>query len=128
MRQIFLCDFSQHYSLGDSYAMVRFTPKQFEELLKMKKEADTDGEVYEDMSVKIAAIEKEHNVQLFGLENVPYREMFGKSTPNRVISMLKQGKTVSGEWEEGSFAFATTEKKARDAVVAIEAKHVCDGW
>lgn len=128
MRQVFLCDFSQHYSLGDSYAMVRFTPKQFEELLKLKKEADTDDDKYEDLSEKIALIEKEQNVQMFGLENVPYREMFGKKSPKAVISILKQSKTVSGEWEEGSFAFATTHKKAQDAVRKIEAKHVSDDW
>lgn len=128
MRQIFLCDFSQHYMMGDSYAMVRFTPKQFEELLTMKKEAETDDDKYDDLSEKIALIEKEQKVQLFGLENVPYSEMFGKKSPKAVISILKQGKNVSGEWEEGSFAFATTHKKAQTAVMKIEAKHVSDGW
>ena len=130
MRQIFLCDFSTHYMMGDSCAVVRFTPKEFENFLTMMKasEDDTNGADSDKFDSLIDSIEKKNKVSLYGVAQTPYSELIGKMSTKRVISILKQGKNVSGEWEEGSFAFATTEKKAREAVMKIEAKHVCDGW
>ncbi len=128
MKEAFLCDFSTHYAMGDSYAMVRFTPKELEHFLTLKLTAETDEDAYDEMEELIESIEKKHNVNLYGVSCTPYSELFGKKTPKRIISILKQGKAVSNEWEEGSFAIATTEKRAQDAVRKIEAKHVSDGW
>ena len=128
MRQVFLCDCSSHYVMGDSAATVRFTPKQFEEMLELKKLAETDDDAYDKMEELIESIEEAQDAKLYGLSYTPYSEMFGKKSPKRVISLLKQGKNVSNEWEEGSFAFATTSKKAQDAVRKIETKYIGNDW
>lgn len=128
MRQVFLCDFSTHYMMGDSCAVVRFTPKEFENFLTAMKASENDDDAFDKFEELIDNIEKKNKVSLYGVAQTPYGELIGKMSPKRVISVLKQGKNVSGEWEEGSFAFATTEKKAREAVMKIEAKHVGDGW
>lgn len=128
MRQVFLCEFSTHYMMGDSIATIRFTPKQFEQMLELKKLAETDDDAFDEMDAQVGALEKATKETLYALSCVPYSEMFGKKSPKQVISILKRGKTVSDEWEEGSFAFATTKPKAQDAIRKIEAKHIGDNW
>lgn len=132
MRTVFFCDFSTHYMMGDSYAMVKFTPKQFEVMINLMKEAEEEdfqeGQASDKMEEVLRALEAENKVHLYGLSLLQYSDMFGKKSPKQVMSILEQGKTVSGDWEEGSFAFATTAKKAESAVCKIEAMHIGDDW
>ena len=102
MQSVFFCDFSTHYMMGDSYAMVRFTPEQFEVMINLMKEAEEedfhDGPSSDKMEEVLRALEEENSVHLYGLSLLQYSDMFGKKSPKQVLSILKQGKSVSPDF------------------------------
>lgn len=127
MKQVIYFEYYPHY-MGTLEATVRFTPKQFEELIGLAKaavkEAEDDGPADVALEEYIDEIEEAAGVTLYSIRDaVTGAWDEAKRRPTTITTAMKKKGLWSGEWEEGSHAFATTERKARKAVAKIEAKH-----
>ena len=122
-----------HY-MGTKNATVKFTQKQFDELIALAKvaikankaDADFDIEDAEIFNV-IEAIEKKEKVTLYALADALVNFFDSPRRPSTITTALKKKGVWSGEWEEGSFAFSNKgAAAAKKAVAKIEAKHTMD--
>lgn len=125
-------EYYPHY-MGTTTATVSFTRNQFDELLDLakviiKNHKDGNDEGEDEAQYKldqiIDEIEKKQGVEIFALGEALLNYFDSPRRPSTIASAIKKKGVWVGEWEEGSFAFATTKKKAVDAVRQIEAKHL----
>lgn len=127
---VFYYEYYPHY-MGTMDVTLKFTNKEFEELISkvkaMIKLHKTDSEAAYDMMDEImdyAESKRTTKDTVFALMDALVDHFEKPRRPSTVANAIKKKGVWSGEWEEGSFAFATTERKARKAVAKIEAKHV----
>jgi hypothetical protein len=128
MRQVYYFEHYPHY-LGTMNATVRLTPKQFEELVGLaKKSLKGDEDAEELLTERVDEIADEQNVTVYAL--VQALTDYGDSPrrPSTVMSALKKKGVWADLWEEGSHAFATTERRAKEAVGKVEAKNLEIDW
>jgi len=123
-------EYYPHY-MGTMTATVQFTEKQFDKMLELAKGAikehkDGDGDdrpAYQKLDDFVTAIEKDKKVTVYALTEALLNYFGSPRRPSSIKAAIKKKGVWAGEWEEGSHAFATTKKKAQDAVKAIEIKH-----
>ena len=137
MRAIYYYEYYPHY-MGEMSASVRFTPKQFDTLISLAKAAikenesldGAEGDADEELREYIQEIEDTSGEKVYALDDALLNYYDSPRRPGAITSALKRKSVWSGQWEEGSFAFASTIKKARKAVAVIEAKvaEMEHGW
>jgi len=133
MKAVYYYEYYPHY-MGTRTASIRFTPKQFDTLIDLAKAAikenksldGAEGDADEVLRDHIEAIEKSSGEKVYALDDALLNFYDTPRRPSNITSALKRKSVWSGEWEEGSFAFASTKRKAVKAVVAIEAEHAED--
>lgn len=113
-RNIYYFEYYPHF-LGTLVNTVKMTPTEFALLCETAK-VDIDSDEFEELRVKL---EKRNNATMYAINEVFY----GKGKAMRIRNKVLKDGVYKGEWEEGSYAFATTLKAAKDAVRKIEAKH-----
>jgi len=120
--------------MGTTNATIKFTDAQFEEMIGLAKAAikehkqldGEEGSAIEALEKFADDIEKAQNQNQYALVNALINYFDSPRRPSTIANALKKKGVWSGEWEEGSHAFAITKKKAVDAVKAIELKHYSD--
>jgi hypothetical protein len=123
MREVFYCEFTTHYMMGDKAEMVRFTPTQLKKLIGAALEEEALGGAEGPLYDMVEEIEKENKVSLYYLLNAEEGPLFGKKGwDKRILKALEKGKPLSAMTEEGSWALATTKHKAQQAIDKIESK------
>lgn len=128
MKQVIYFEHYPHY-LGTMNATVRFTPKQFEDLIDLAKKAlKGDDDAEELLEDRIDEIQSEQGATLYALSVALTNYGDSPRRPSTIMSALKKKGEWADDWEEGSHAFATTIRKARAAVAKVEAKHQDLDW
>ena len=120
--------------MGTTSATIKFTKGQFDKIvvlaktaIKANKNGDAD-DAYEELEEFVETIAKKQKEKTFAIMEALLNFFDNPRRPSTIANALKKKGVWSGEWEEGSFAFGTTQNKAREAVRKIEAEHCMDDW
>lgn len=121
MKHVYYYEYYPHF-MGTRTAVVKMTAKEFEQLCAIGRKlvGFNDDAAYDEYHVFVDALEKKTKTRIFAMQEAFYK----RGRVARIISKLNKGEAWSGEWEEGSFAFATKIKDAKEAVRKIELKHI----
>lgn len=116
-------------------ATIKFTEAQFKKMIKLAKAAIKENKADKDAYIEYEALEEfvdgiagKQKEKQFALITALTNYFDSPRRPSAIANKLKKKGVWSDQWEEGSHAFATTEKKAVKAVKAIEAEHCMDDW
>lgn len=121
MRHVYYYEYYPHY-MGTMIATVKMTMKEFEQLCALGKKIVglNEDEAYDEYLEFMNALEAKNNAEIYAMDEV--FAVRGRST--RILNKVQKGEVWSGEWEEGSFAFASKLRDAKDAIRKIEGKHI----
>ena len=120
-----------HY-MGDQNNMITFTDKEFNELIEKAKECikskkNGNDNADDDFDDYLEEVEEKKGRQ-FALGTALLNFFESPRRPSTISTALKKKGVWSGEWEEGSYAFGKTKKKAQNAVIEIETKYLGMDW
>lgn len=120
MKHVYYYEYYPHF-MGTMIATVKMTEAEFEKMCVIGKElAKHNDDAYDEYYDFVEVLEKRNKTRIFAMcEAFDAR---GRSA--RISKKIGAGEVWSGEWEEGSFAFAPTLKAAKEAVKKIELKHI----
>jgi hypothetical protein len=114
MKHVYYYEYYPHY-VGTRIATIKMSVKAFEELCAAGKDIET-----EEFWNLVDTLDEQNKTTSYAMSEA----FMGRGRATRILNKVKKEGLWSGEWEEGSFAFATSLKEAKRAVKARELKHI----